>query len=103
VDDEDAPPAIADRAPSDVAKRIAYGHARSEHFADREPDDLAQLIQDIIDRGESVSYGARTMYWDDQEQVVVIVNPRDPDGGTAFPSYREFFDDWGRPVGRQRS
>jgi filamentous hemagglutinin len=37
----------------------------------------------------------RLAYWNDQEQTVVIVNPHDPDGGTAFrpDDGKAYFDD----------
>jgi len=98
-DDEearDAPPAVPNWEPSELARQIANGHARSEHFGEPETVDLARLIQNAIDRGERKTSHGRTMYWDELEGIIVIVNPVDPDGGTAFRSDREYFEDWGR-------
>jgi hypothetical protein len=96
-DDErdDAPPAIPHREPGDLARRIAHGHAHLEHFPDLDAADLARLIQDALDRGESKAFGGRAMYWDEEERIVVIVNAADPDGGTAVRTDRRYFDAWG--------
>ncbi len=102
ADDEDnaderdqSPPAIPRREPREIARRIANGHARVEHFPDLRVADLAQLIEDALDRGETKVFDGRTMFWDEEEGMVVIVSPADPDGGTAVRTERRYFDAWG--------
>jgi hypothetical protein len=95
VSDDDAPPAIPHRAPSEIAKRIAAGHAQREHFPELDVGELAQLIQNALDRGLRKEYGGRVMYWDEEESLIVIVSPLDADGGSAFRSIRSYFDRWG--------
>ena len=92
---EDAPPAIPDWEPSEIAKQIANGHAARVHFANSEVEEVALLVHRVIRDGMSKTFGVRTLYWDPESAVAVIVNPRDQDGGTAFPSNAEYFEDWG--------
>ena len=97
ADEDDAPPAIPLREPSELAQRIASGHAHDEHFPDLDVDELAMMVQETIDLGESRPRGWRRMYWSSDLGMIVIVNPRDPDGGTAFPSDESYFRVWGVP------
>ena len=60
-------------------------------------EELASVIQRVLDTGAVRTFERRTMYWDAQDAIIVIVNPHDLDGGTAFPSYREYFERWGEP------
>ena len=94
-DEDDAPPAVPEWEPSELAKRIASGHAHLDHFPDLDSAGLARLIQDALDRGERKEFEGRTIYWDEAAAIVVIINPRAEDGGTAMPSDRRYFERWG--------
>ena len=94
VDDEDAPPAVPAWEPSELAKRIAAGHAGLMHFEDVSVDDLARLVQDVFDFGQMKQYGRRRLYWD-RHWMAVIVSPADRDGGTVFQTDREYVANWG--------
>lgn len=86
-----------------IAGRIASGRAYRKHVAlegeYREitsPDEFAALIEDVIanpDATKVLPHG-RHASWQFRSRTVVIVNPRHPDGGTAFrPSAgRAYFD-----------
>ncbi len=72
-----------------VGQQIARGHAWRYHrheFNVTDREDFANLIDGMVsnpnDRLE-LSDG-RMAYWNDGEQAIVITNPNDPDGGTAF-------------------
>ncbi len=93
-EDDDAPPAIPEWEPSDLAKRMGAGHA-AEHFPGLGLDALARAIQTAIDTGEVAEFFDRRLYWDRVNQIAVIVSPRDHDGGTAFPSDETYFEKWG--------
>jgi len=71
--------------------KVANGHAYNLHVIDRgefpeinNRQEFADLIDDIIQRPDEnkALTGGRHAYWKDD--TVVITNPRDPDGGTAF-------------------
>jgi len=94
-EDEDAPPAVPEWEPSELAQRIAAGHAGSVHFADLSSDELARTIQLTMDAGRMKRHRDRTLYWDPDKALAVLVNPSDPDGGTAFPSDQRYFSRWG--------
>ncbi|PRY44751.1 hypothetical protein CLV43_102316 [Umezawaea tangerina] len=73
-----------------AGQEIAGGHAYPKHVVERgefrgvhSRDDFAKVVENTIVQGESrpLSNG-RTAYWHDG--VVVIRNPRAPDGGSAF-------------------
>jgi len=73
-----------------VSRKIARGHAYDKHVIKREefpeissPDEFEHLIHDVMnnyDATQPLSEG-RQAYWKDD---VVITNPADSDGGTAF-------------------
>ena len=94
-DEDDAPPAVPQWQPSELARRIAAGHAGSAHFIDISGDELAAMIQATIDMGHAKRQGNRRLYWHPDTGLAVLVNPRDPDGGTALPTDREYFAEWG--------
>jgi hypothetical protein len=74
-----------------VARKIARGHAYDKHVIERREfpeisslDEFERLIDGVMnnyDAAKSLSKGRRA-YWKDD--IVVITNPADPDGGTAF-------------------
>ncbi|RMG20153.1 MAG: hypothetical protein D6732_29020 [Methanobacteriota archaeon] len=74
-----------------IARKIAQGHAYDKHVVKqgefpevRSRAEFERLIADVISNPEaskSLSRGRRA-YW--KGNVVVITNPADPDGGTAF-------------------
>ncbi len=86
-----------------MVKQIASGHAFSSHVAEFEDlgvkteDDFASHINKVVSRPSVVRQlgDGRSAYWDDASGTVVIRNPHDPDGGTAFrPSTgKKYFDD----------
>jgi hypothetical protein len=43
-DEEDAPATVPEWKPSELAMRIALGHAHGEHVPGVEPDDLARIV-----------------------------------------------------------
>ena len=94
ADDDEAPPAVRQWEPSDLAKRIASGHAGSVHFAHVSQPELAAMIQLVIDTGRAKRHRDRSLYWHPDSGLAVLLNPRDPDGGTAFPSDAEYFGRW---------
>jgi filamentous hemagglutinin len=94
-----------------AAQQIAGGHAFTKHVLGsdnpngqefkgldiRTRNQFADLIERIINNptaSKNLSRG-RTAYWDSETGTVVIRNPRDKDGGTAFrPSRgRDYFND----------
>ncbi|MEX0271448.1 RHS repeat-associated core domain-containing protein [Leptolyngbyaceae cyanobacterium UHCC 1019] len=87
----------------DVAYDIAYQHAWPDHRGEFQPiginsaQELAELIESIMmNPSDQKSSGHRTAYWDDNTGTIVIENPEDPHGGTAFRprNKKEFFDVW---------
>ncbi len=84
-----------------VSRKIARGHAYDKHVIKRaefpeisSPDEFEHLVHDVMnnyDATKSLSEG-RQAYWKDD--VVVITNPADPDGGTAFRPIdgKEYYD-----------
>ncbi|MCZ2244180.1 septum formation inhibitor Maf, partial [Neisseria meningitidis] len=73
---------------------------RQQEFTDlniNSPADFARHIENIVanpSESKKLSNG-RSAYWDDKSGTVVIRNPKDPDGGTAFrPKIgKQYFDD----------
>ncbi|MEG5129330.1 putative Ig domain-containing protein [Microcoleus sp. ARI1-B5] len=72
---------------------IAYGHAWRDHLHDswiplgiKTQEELVALIDDIMTfpSEEKELRNNRRAYWDDNTQVIVIQDPGDSDGGTAF-------------------
>jgi hypothetical protein len=63
--------------------------ARREHpwnFVDVDDDDLIDIIDGTIlnpDDSKELPKN-RSAYWNDEEGIVVITDPDNPDGGTAF-------------------
>jgi uncharacterized protein RhaS with RHS repeats len=77
-----------------------YADDIAEHAKKHNPriptDDLAELIKDVIRRGEKKDLPrGRRAYWDDLSGRVVIVNPSGPDKGSSFQPKRgrRYFDD----------
>jgi hypothetical protein len=97
--EDDAPPAVPEWEPGELAKRIASGHAGSVHFPDVSADGLARTIQGVMDKGRVKQHGERLLYWDQVSGLAVLVNPADPDGGTAFVTDERYVLDWGDPEG----
>lgn len=55
------------------------------------------MIQRAMHEGRTKHYRHRALYWDKELGIAVLVNPRDEDGGTAFPSSEDYFAEWGYP------
>jgi hypothetical protein len=86
-----------------LADLIADGHAYDKHVIEREEfpdissqDQFSDYIKDILRNPNEVKSlpRGRTAYWDDGSGTVVIQNPNDLDGGTAFrpPEGKSYFD-----------
>ena len=89
------------KSPIGIARRIAQGHAYDKHVLEKgefpeiaNPGEFEHLIDDVMnnyDDSKSLTRG-RAAYWKDD--IVVITNPVDPDGGTAFRPVdgKEYYD-----------
>jgi RHS repeat-associated protein len=72
-----------------TANQIANGHAFEKHadeFGAETPEELEQIVKDTLERAtqsRELSNG-RTAYYDEETNTVVIVDPANPDNGTAF-------------------
>ena len=83
-----------------IARWMAGGHSWDEHMADfpwiRNRDDFAHFLENIIEHpgAEKNLSNGRKAYWDYKSETVVIVNPHDPDLGTAFRPHdgKSYFD-----------
>ena len=83
-----------------IARWMAGGHSWDEHMADfpwiRSRDDFAHFLENIIEHpgAEKNLSNGRKAYWDYKSETVVIVNPHDPDLGTAFRPHdgKSYFD-----------
>jgi RHS repeat-associated protein len=79
---------------SSIGDEISNGHAWDKHAGEfgelgiQNRSQFGKFIDRIVGnaRGASVRnlQGGRTAFWDDETGTIVIRNPRDPDGGTAF-------------------
>lgn len=75
-----------------VADQIANGHAWAKHgqqFASLgigDEGDFAKFIKKILDKPSKVKklLRGRTAFWDSNTDTIVIRDPHNPDGGTAF-------------------
>jgi pyocin large subunit-like protein len=82
------------------AQAIANGHAYNEHIEDfpgiETRSEFAQFINNLINNPSEVKplNRGRTAYWDDTTDTVIIVDPSDIDGGTAFKPTggKDYFD-----------
>lgn len=86
-----------------AARRIAHGHAYPKHVvvqaeypAVANPDQFAALLKDVMtnpDATRTLGRG-RSAYWRDKVQTLVVIDPKHPDGGTAFrpPDGKRYFD-----------
>ena len=80
---------------AEIAQQIAAGHAYKDHVLKQEEfpwiesrGEFADFIEGIIRKPtarKSLKDG-RTGFWDGKTGTIVIHNPRDPDGGTAYRS-----------------
>ena len=84
---------VADEGENSIAENIANGHAFQKHVVEfGEYPEIANrqqfqdLIQNVMDNptADKVLSGGRFAYWQQSTDTVVIINPADPDGGTAF-------------------
>ncbi|MDP9238616.1 MAG: hypothetical protein M3P30_14680 [Chloroflexota bacterium] len=96
-DEDDAPPAIPEWDASGLARQIAAGHGDTEHFEQMPARELAAMIQHVMDEGRRKHYRRRSLYWDAELAIAVLVNPRDEDGGSVFHSSEAYFAEWGYP------
>jgi filamentous hemagglutinin len=106
-DDPDAPrgqPISDEPTANPEARKIAEGHAFDKHVVQRGEypeiatrEEFADLINEVIrNPTDRKSFGdGRTGYWHEDLETVVIVNPYDPEGGTAFRPRegREYYDE----------
>ena len=73
-----------------ISRDISEGHAFEKHVIRRNEfpgvttkQDFGVIISDVIRTGEARQLGnGRTAFWKDG--VIVLLDPRNPDGGTAF-------------------
>ena len=81
---------MAKQLPSAEASRIANGHAWSKHCSEfpefNTAAEFALLIDQILSQPSAwkALRGSREAFWDEVLRTVVITNPGDADGGTAF-------------------
>jgi hypothetical protein len=72
------------------ASTIASGHAWTKHAGDwarlgfKRADQLKSYIERVMLTGGKALKGGRWAWFDKAKGVVVIFDPRNPDGGTAF-------------------
>jgi len=93
------PPAIKEVL-SLEAQQIAKGHAWSRHKGEfpefSTEEEFAQHIDQIMKKPSSAKKLAkgREAFWDDKSKTVVIKDPGNPDGGTAFKpkAGEQYFD-----------
>jgi RHS repeat-associated protein len=99
---------IDNRSPEEISYDIAYGHTWVKHQRDwralnlTTQEQLAHFIEDIIIFTENTKNGSpsksrdRKAYWDERTEIIVILNPSEFDGDTAFhpDTGREYFDEW---------
>ena len=76
-----------------LAERIAKGHSYTKHgheFNISTSDELKDIVASIIENPTEIKKlsAGRTIYWDSSTGAVVILNPKDPDGGTIFKPSR---------------
>ena len=74
-----------------LAKKIASGHAFTKHggeFGSISREEFTTKIRQTIQSPSVIMKleGDRVLYWKDEWDFIVIANPRDDDGGTAFRS-----------------
>lgn len=80
---------------SSIAKKISSGHAYFKHVVVKKEfqhlgittqKQFARHIDKIMNNptAQKKLPGGRTAFWDQKSGTVVILNPKDPDGGTAF-------------------
>ena len=76
-----------------IARQIAAGHAYKEHVPERDEfpwietrEEFRDFIAGIIRKPTAWKplKDGRSAYWDGKTGTIVIHNPRDPDGGTAY-------------------
>lgn len=91
---------MSQQSPSPEASRIANGHAWSKHAGEfpefSKPTEFAHHIDSIFaaPSASKALRGGREAFWDNLSRTVVIKNPNDPDGGTAFRPFqgKAYFD-----------
>jgi len=85
---------------SQEAQAIANGHAWNDHYLEfpevHSQEEFARLIDGVMNNAseEKQLSNGRTVYWDTQSTTVVIKDPGDVDGGTAFrpTGGKDYFD-----------
>ena len=88
---------------SALADQIASGHAFDKHVLEGDdfpdintPEEFSNHIEDILTEPDAYRNleRDRTAYWDDESGTVVIHDPNNGDGGTAFvpEDGRDYFD-----------
>ena len=91
--------AAGDFARESDAQTIAGGHAWTEHqaeFPGWNQSGFTKVVHATVQNpdGEKTLSRGRTAYWNEQEKLVVIRDPQNPDSGTAFrpKSGKSYFD-----------
>lgn len=70
-----------------VARGIAKGHARDNHFPADDVDELTGDVEEVMknyDDKKMSKDGRRTAYWHEKLKMIVIEDPGNKDGGTVF-------------------
>ena len=88
---------------AEIAEQIAAGHAYDKHVVEKRDfpwirsrqdfrDSIARVMRNPTER--KPLRGGRSAYWHEESGTIVVRNPRDPDGGTAFrpPDGKYYYD-----------
>jgi|GEM_PF-5548539 len=95
-DDEELPEGDDKERNSKIAEKISDGHAYEKHvekkgeFPDIESrEDFKKHIEDVMNNPDDFKQlrNGREAYWDDETETIVISDPNNPDGGTAYRAY----------------
>lgn len=95
-DGSDVPEELVVPAPysGSEEERIAR-HAQEDggRFEDLNPAELANVVKDTIEKGEQrTGRNGRTIFYNPDEGVIVIRDPGQPWGGTAFEGTEQDFE-----------
>jgi hypothetical protein len=91
-----------ERAVDPEAQKIADGHAWEDHRREfpeiKNQDEFAARVDEVMSNPTATKRApdGRTAYWDQESGTIVIKDPRNPDGGTAYrpTEGRDYFDRW---------
>lgn len=90
--------------PEEAAARIAQGHAFLKHVRTQEEypdiatvDQFADMIRDVMTNPDATRtlVRGRSAFWQDKARTGVVIDPKHPDGGSAFrpPAGKSYFDE----------